>query len=114
MHAQQGIQSSHHLWGAVVAWKRLPWVREERVPRANILARLRRGQPEGLHGDSPWVERIVRHPGLDSTGMIAPRRGAWILFWTALIPGGEGFIDIHLTAGGAGLANLSGVIVTFG
>jgi len=50
MHAQQGSQSSHHLRGAVFSCKRFPRVRKKRVPGANVRARLRRGQPEGLQG----------------------------------------------------------------
>src|SRR5436309_2121434 len=46
----KGSQSSHHLRGAVFAWKRFPRVRTKRVPGANVRARLRRGQPEGLQG----------------------------------------------------------------
>src|SRR5262245_37414859 len=45
--------------------KCFPRVREKRVPGANVLARLRRAQPEGLIGNKPRVERFVRHPGLE-------------------------------------------------
>src|SRR5437868_5982984 len=71
--------SSHRLRGAVLALKRLPRVRKVRVAGANVLARLRRAQPEGLHGDWPRVERFVRHPGFYSSQTLAPRRGAGII-----------------------------------
>jgi len=63
------------LRGAVLGLTVSPRVRKERVPGANVLARLWRAQPGGLAGDKPRVERFVRHPGLGVTRRIAPRRG---------------------------------------
>jgi hypothetical protein len=90
-------QSSLRLRGAVVALKRLPRVRKERVPGANVLARLRRAPPGGLPGNLPRVERFVRHPGVESMRENAPRR------WCKEYLGqqcseGKGFIDSRLSA----------------
>src|SRR5262249_51287401 len=87
--------SSHHLRGADFVQPG-PRVRKKRVSGANLLARLRRGQPDssqpgGLLGQKPRVERSLRHPGLLTISENAPRRGAWIFTIIFFLYGMSGF-----------------------